>query len=97
MIIDARSPDVARSPDERSPEGYRAERLRAELALDPLVARLDVEVTIVGDLVVLRGEVETLERKRRVVEVVGQLVPDLAVDDGVRVRALREPEREILS
>jgi hypothetical protein len=87
---------IERSPDERRREGYRAERLRAELALDPLVARLDVEVTIVGDLVVLRGEVETLERKQRMVEAVGQLVPDLAVDDGVRVRALREPEREIL-
>jgi hypothetical protein len=77
-------------------EDYRAERLRAQLALDPLVARLDVEVTIVGDRVVLRGEVETVERKQRMIEIVSRVTPDLAVGDDVRVRALREPKREIL-
>jgi osmotically-inducible protein OsmY len=76
--------------------GYLAERLRAELARDPLVGRLGVEIVVVGGRVVLRGEVATLERKQRMAEAVARLVPDLQVDDEVRVRALSEPEREIL-
>jgi hypothetical protein len=78
------------------PTVYLAERLRAELARDPLVGRLGVEVDVVGDRVVLRGEVATLERKQRMAEVIARLVPDLEVVDEVRVRALSEPEREIL-
>jgi hypothetical protein len=81
---------------ERGPEVYLAERLREGLAQDPEVGRLGVEVKIVGERVVLRGEVATLERKERLAAAIARLVPDREVDDEVRVRALRAPEREIL-
>ena len=76
---------------------YRAERLREELARDPSVGRLGVELTVVGRRVLLRGEVATAERKASLAAAVALLAPDLEVDDReVRVRTLREPEQEIL-
>jgi hypothetical protein len=79
-----------------APEVYRAERLRSELARDPEVGRLGIELVVSGDRVVLRGEVATVERKVRLAAAVARLAPELEIEDEVRVRALLDPEREFL-
>lgn len=75
---------------------YRAERLRAELARDPAVGRLGIELVVTGDRVVVCGEVANVERKLVLVAAVARLAPELTVVDEIRVRALREPEAELL-
>jgi hypothetical protein len=77
-------------------ELYRAERLRAELARDPGVGRLGIELVVSGDRVLLRGEVATDERKRCLAEAVARLAPELEIANEITVRELLDPEREFL-
>jgi hypothetical protein len=81
---------------ESTPELYRAERLRAELARDPEVGRLGVELVVTGGRVILRGEVATADRRDSLAVAVARLAPELEIRNEVRVRALRAPDLEIL-
>ena len=46
-----------------TPTAYRAEELRQALAADPRVAEPELDVTIVGDRVVISGTVNTEDRR----------------------------------
>lgn len=77
-------------------EVYLAERVRAALAHDPGVGKLGIEVSVVAGKLILRGDVATEERKRRILELVAWLVPEGDVEDQIRIRELDVPGREIL-
>lgn len=77
-------------------EVYLAERVRTALARDPAVSKLGIEVAVSGGKVILRGDVATAERKRRIRELVEQLLPEAEVQDEVRIRELEAPRHEIL-
>jgi osmotically-inducible protein OsmY len=63
-----------------SPAPYLVESVREALAHDPRLAELHVEVTVAGSLVLLRGEVDTPERR----EIAGQVAQELLPGHEVR-------------
>ncbi|HET6691660.1 MAG TPA: BON domain-containing protein [Miltoncostaeaceae bacterium] len=70
------------------PAEYVSERLRSRLAEDGRVNALGVEVTVRGRDVFLAGTVETAERRRAVVEVAQEELPDFVIHDGLAVTEL---------
>jgi hypothetical protein len=72
------------------PAEYVAERLRSRLAEDGRVNALGVEVTIRGRDVFLAGTVESPERRRALVEVAGDELPDHVIHDGLAVTELAD-------
>lgn len=72
------------------PDAYLVARIREALAHDPRVAELGVSVTVAGENVLLTGNVATAERKAAVGEIVGPLVGDRVLHNGVTVAMLSE-------
>lgn len=76
-------------PDE--PVDYAVERLRRRLAEDPQAAELGIGVDVVGDEVVLTGEVACEERRDRITAVAREALPGLRVRDGLSVARIDGP------
>ena len=72
------------------PAEYVTERLRRRLAEDGRVNALGLEVTVRGRDVFLAGVVETAERRRVVVEVAGEELPDHVIHDNLAVTELAD-------
>jgi len=70
------------------PAEYVSERLRSRLAEDGRVNALGVEVTVRGRDVFLAGTLESAERRRTVVEVAEEELPDHVIHDGLAVTEL---------
>lgn len=77
-----------------TPTAYRAEELRQALAADPRVAEPELDVTIVGDRVVISGTVNTEDRRGAVALVTQEHCPDLSVDNRTVVPALPTTDDE---
>lgn len=71
--------------DEDATQAYRAEELHAALATDPRVSEPELDVTVTGHSVVVRGVVPTEERRIAVAELVRERAPDLDYVDAVEV------------
>jgi osmotically-inducible protein OsmY len=67
------------------PSEYVVGRIKDALAHDARVAALDVEVQIVGDVVVLDGEVPTHERRRVCAELARAVLQDHTVENRLLV------------
>ncbi len=76
------------------PEVYLVERVRQALAHDPRVAELGISVTVVGDKVLLSGEVATQERKAAAAEVAQPLLEGRILHNGLTVATLAETETQ---
>jgi hypothetical protein len=72
------------------PAEYVSERLRSRLAEDGRVNALGLEVTVLGKDVFLAGTVESAERRRTVIEVAGEELPDHVIHDGLAVTELAD-------
>ena len=79
---------------EAEPDAYVAERVRQALAHDPRVAELGVTVRIVGDTVVLAGDVATPAPKAAAEQVVAAVAPGRQVRNLMTVVALAPVEAE---
>jgi hypothetical protein len=77
-----------------TPTAYRAEELRQALAADPRVAEPELDVTIVGDRVVISGTVNTEDRRDAVALVTQEHCPDLSIDNRTIVPALPTTDDE---
>ncbi|MEV4238421.1 BON domain-containing protein [Nocardia sp. NPDC050408] len=64
---------------------YLVAHLRRALAEDPRTAELGVQVTIRGDVVVLGGEVSSIERKLQMENVVREQLPRARIHNDVHV------------
>ncbi len=64
---------------------YTVAHLRRALAEDPRTAELGVHVTIRGDVVVLGGEVSSIERKLQMEKVVREQLPHARIHNDVHV------------
>ncbi|WP_433680449.1 BON domain-containing protein [Nocardia sp. CA-119907] len=64
---------------------YLVAHLRRALAEDPRTAELGVQVTIRGDVVVLVGEVSSVERKQQMENVVREQLPQARIHNDVHV------------
>ncbi|MGY4099885.1 BON domain-containing protein [Nocardia sp. R16R-3T] len=64
---------------------YTVAHLRRALAEDPRTAELGVQVTIRGDVVVLGGEVSSIERKLQMEKVVREQLPRARIHNDVHV------------
>jgi len=84
---------------ERTHEKYLAERLRAELGLDPRVHELGIHVhVLLGEAcVVLDGLVATAQRREWVELLARELLPDYEIRNDIRVQCMLEPKRELLA
>ncbi len=79
------------------PAAYLVERIREALAHDARVAELGISVAVVGDKVLVTGEVATPERRAAVAEVVTPLLDGRQLHNGVTVTTLTESaDREVL-
>ena len=77
---------------------YDAEHIREQLISDPRINALDVQVTPVGDALVVTGNVETEERRRLIGEAVAALAPGTDVRNDVSVADMSEPTgQEVVS
>jgi hypothetical protein len=77
-----------------TPTAYRAEELRQALAAGPRVAEPELDVTIVGDRVVISGTVNTEDRRDAVALITQEHCPDLSVDNRTVVPALPTTDDE---
>ncbi|MFL6125329.1 BON domain-containing protein [Actinophytocola sp.] len=77
---------------DESPQ-YRVAHLRRALAEDPRTTEMGVRVNVRGDQVHLSGEVATEERRVELERVLGEVAPELTVNNDVRVVDIREPGR----
>jgi osmotically-inducible protein OsmY len=77
---------------DESPQ-YRVAHLRRALAEDPRTTEMGVRVNVRGDQVHLSGEVATEERRAELERVLGEVAPELTVNNDVRVVDIREPAR----
>ncbi len=75
---------------EEAPQ-YAAAHLHDALANDPRTTELGIKVTVRPGEVFLRGEVLTEDRRDRIAEVVGELVPDLRIHNEIHVVDCGEP------
>lgn len=73
---------------------YRAEALRRRLATDPRVLEQELEVTIVGDKVVVRGVVPTEARRHAVSAVLAEEVGEDRVENLTEVATFPPPATE---
>ncbi|MET8877403.1 BON domain-containing protein [Nocardia sp. NPDC004604] len=64
---------------------YMVAHLRRALAEDPRTAELGVQVTIRGDVIVLVGEVSSIERKQQMETVVREQLPQARIHNDVHV------------
>ncbi|MEU0503366.1 BON domain-containing protein [Nocardia sp. NPDC004278] len=64
---------------------YLVAHLRRALAEDPRTAELGVQVTIRGDVIVLVGEVSSIERKQQMETVVREQLPQARIHNDVHV------------
>ena len=65
--------------DPTTPPDYLVGHVEDALARDERVCEQGLHVTVDGDLVVVTGVVSTEERRRRIPEVVGELLPGFEV------------------
>ena len=72
------------------PAEYVSERLRSRLAADGRVNALGLEVTVRGRDVFLAGTVEDPARRRAVLEVAREELPDHVIHDGLAVTELMD-------
>lgn len=70
---------------------YLVEHLRTSLATDGRVLQQGLDVSLVGDVVVVRGAVPTGSVRDAVAAVVREAVPDLRVVNDVEVTPAAEP------
>jgi hypothetical protein len=84
---------------DRAHQTYLAERLRAELGLDPRVHELGIRVhALVGErCIVLDGLVATEERRTRIETLARELLPDYEIRNQVGVQCMLAPKREMLA
>jgi osmotically-inducible protein OsmY len=73
------------------PDEYVAARIKGALAHDERVAALDIEVHVVGNLVVLDGAVPTEERRHTCAEIAHAVVQDSTVDNRLVVVHAERP------
>lgn len=78
-------------PDDEPGEYLRAHVADA-LGCSPEVASLDIEVRLVGDAVLVSGELTSDDQRDHAVALVRELVHPREVRDGLRVRALHDPD-----
>jgi predicted nucleotidyltransferase len=74
-------------------EEHMVAHVREALAEDPRCNELNIEATIHGDTVVLRGRVPTRERRDAAGAIAGELLPGYKVDNRVAVVKLTEDAR----
>jgi osmotically-inducible protein OsmY len=76
---------------------YTEGRIQRHLAENPETAELGVRATLHGGAVYLSGDVASEQRRRRVVDAVRALMPDLRVHDELQVTCADPPaDREEL-
>jgi BON domain len=80
-----------RDATEGEPSDYRAEHIRAALAVDPRVHDPELDVHVQGGRVLVTGTVPTPDRRSAIEAVVRETCPDLDVDNLVTVVAYTEP------
>lgn len=70
------------------PRIHESESLHDELRTDHRICDLDVHVALMGDTIVLTGDVATEERQRTLEQVVEELMPGYRVDNRTTVRRM---------
>lgn len=74
------------------PNEYLEERIRHALAEDPALAELGVEVTVEGDVLVLRGTVSSKASREKCERLAAEILPEHPVRNELDVKDLQEPE-----
>jgi osmotically-inducible protein OsmY len=71
---------------------YIAGQVERALTQDQRTNELGVHVEVNGDIVVLRGEVAGVQRRRMVAEVAAEAVPGLAIRNEVSITEVQPPD-----
>jgi osmotically-inducible protein OsmY len=71
---------------------YIAGQVERALTQDQRTNELGVHVEVNGDIVVLRGEVAGVQRRRMVAEVAAEAVPGLAIRNEVSITEVLPPD-----
>lgn len=77
---------------------YLSERIRQSLAEDPRTNTLDVEIRVVGDRIILLGQVQSELRRTNVEQVTRELAPEtMNILNELRVLCFaQDPEQEVI-
>jgi osmotically-inducible protein OsmY len=76
----------------RAIEPYLAARVRDAILKDPTTGELDVQVSVEGNNILLRGEVRSVEHKNATERVAAATAPGYNIVSHLRVAELTEPE-----
>jgi osmotically-inducible protein OsmY len=78
--------------DRALPPEYVVQHVREALANDERVGQLDIGVTVAGERIQLAGCVQTPDRRRAILDVVGEIAPDWDIHNAIVVEELHETE-----
>lgn len=76
------------------PREYLAQHLRDAIAADARTGELGVEVTVVGERLIVRGIVGSEERRSAIDDVAGEVVPDVEIVNETEVKDVHGPGAE---
>lgn len=83
---------------EQTHDSYMAAHVSEALAQDPRVGELGIRVEINGGVVMVKGVVQTEERREAIEHVIRELLPDKEIHNRVVVEDVREAgEPEVLT
>lgn len=83
---------------EPSLDTYDTEHIREALIQDHRVNELDVQVRMVGQTLVVTGNVASQQRRDAITDVVAELAPGVAIRNDISVNDLSEPAgQEVVS
>lgn len=72
---------------------YIAEHVRDALAHDPRTEGIELDITVAGDAIVLRGMVTTVGRREAAQAVIQERFPDWEIHNELVAREFQEPTR----
>ena len=72
---------------------YIAEHVRSALAADPRTAGIELDVSVAGDAIVLRGTVTTAMRRDAAQDVIREHFPEWEIHNELIAREFHEPTR----
>jgi hypothetical protein len=76
------------------PDNYAVAHLRARLARDSRTNELDIQIKQEENTLLLRGEVQTPERRTAVDQIARESFPSMKIENQIRIRNYAEPPEE---
>ena len=74
------------------PHEYSEGQIQQLLTEDPAIAEQGITVMRRGDVLLLCGDVESIERRRHIEALIAERFPDVRIDNDISVTRTREPD-----